>query len=93
MQHTKQKIFDKTQKWVDRDEEKVYAPSIPVMEGGTGIKVEKISAIRPRGTDSAKLMVVIVTESLKGCGTEDDPVSVVKQYWSIDGELLATGER
>lgn len=57
------------------------------------VKVEKNSAVRPRGTDSAKLMVVIVTESLKGCGTEDDPVSVVKQYWSIDGELLATGER
>ena len=57
------------------------------------MKVEKNSAVRPRGTDSAKLMVVIVTESLKGCGTEDDPVSVVKQYWSIDGELLATGER
>ena len=54
------------------------------------MKVEKNSAVRPRGTDSAKLMVVIVTESLKGCGTEDDPV---KQYWSIDGELLATGER
>ena len=52
------------------------------------MKVEKNSAVRPRGTDSAKLMVVIVTESLKGCGTE-----VVKQYWSIDGELLATGER
>ena len=57
------------------------------------MKVEKNSAVRPRGTDSAKLMVVIVTDSLKGCGTEDDPVSVVKQYWSIDGELLATGER
>lgn len=57
------------------------------------MKVEKNGAVRPRGTDSAKLMVVIVTESLKGCGTEDDPVSVVKQYWSIDGELLATGER
>ena len=56
------------------------------------MKVEKNSDVRPRGTD-AKLMVVIVTESLKGCGTEDDPVSVVKQYWSIDGELLATGER
>ena len=33
------------------------------------MKVEKNSAVRPRGTDSAKLMVVIVTESLKGCGT------------------------
>lgn len=57
------------------------------------MKLEKISAVRPRGTDSAKLMMVIVTESLKGCGTEGDPVRVVKQYWSTDGELLATGER
>ena len=62
-------------------------------EGGEKGESGKNSAVRPRGTDSAKLMVVIVTESLKGCGTEDDPVSVVKQYWSIDGELLATGER
>lgn len=31
MQHTKQKIFDKTQKWVDEDEEKVYTSSIPVV--------------------------------------------------------------
>ena len=61
--------------------------------GGETDESRKNSAVRPRGTDSAKLMVVIVTESLKGCGTEDDPVSVVKQYWSIDGELLATGER
>lgn len=44
---------------------------------------------RPRGTDSAKLITVIKTESLRGHGTEKDPCRVVIQYWSIKGELLA----
>lgn len=46
-------------------------------------------AIRPRGTDSAKVIQVIVTESLVGLGTEEDPVRSVLQYWSLNGELLA----
>ena len=50
-------------------------------------------AARPRGTDSAKLIQVIVTESIAGRGiTEDDPVRTVKQYWSTDGELLAIND-
>ena len=44
------------------------------------MNVEENSAVRPRGTDSAKLMVVIVTESLKGCGTEDDPGVSTENY-------------
>ena len=46
---------------------------------------------RPRGTDSAKMIQVIVTESLEGLGTEDDPCRIKKQYWSLSGELLAIG--
>lgn len=42
-----------------------------------------------RGTDSAKVIQVIVTESLEGRGTADSPYRVIKQYWSLDGELLA----
>lgn len=52
------------------------------------VENKKISA-RPRGTDSAKIVPVIVTESLRGMGTECDPVRIVKQYWSCEGELLA----
>ena len=52
--------------------------------------VDKKTA-RPRGTDSARVIQVIVTEAIAGYGTEEDPVRVVKQYWSFDGELLAIG--
>ena len=49
---------------------------------------EKMTA-RPRGTDSAKVIQVIVTEAIEGRGIEDDPILSVLQYWSLDGELLA----
>lgn len=48
--------------------------------------------VRPRGTDSAKVIQVIVTESIKGYGIEEDPLRVVKQYWSFGGELLAVND-
>lgn len=44
---------------------------------------------RPRGTDSARVIQVIETTALLGTGTIDDPCKIVKQYWSVDGELLA----
>ena len=46
---------------------------------------------RPRGTDSAKVIQVIVTEALEGWGTKDDPCRTQRKYWSLDGELLAIG--
>lgn len=51
---------------------------------------EQKEAARPRGTDSAKVIQVIVTEALEGVGTESDPCRVQRRYWSLDGELLAT---
>lgn len=45
---------------------------------------------RPRGTDSAKVIQVIETKSLAGTGTENDPCCIKVQYWSFDGELLAS---
>lgn len=50
---------------------------------------EKISAVRPRGTDSAKVIQVIETQSLVGTGLSDDPVRVLTQYWDFDGNKLA----
>ena len=44
----------------------------------------------PRGTDNAKLIKVIRTESIKGAGIEKDPVRIIVQYWSLQGQLLAT---
>lgn len=47
---------------------------------------------RPRGTDNAELIVVIKTEALCGTGTQEDPCRILTQYWSLDGQLLATKE-
>lgn len=49
-------------------------------------------AVRPRGTDSAKVIQVIETISLKGGGADSDPVRVVKQFWGFDGSLLAEND-
>lgn len=47
------------------------------------------SNVRPRGTDEAKVIQVIETISVLGAGTENDPARALRQYWSLDGELLA----
>lgn len=44
---------------------------------------------RPRGTDSAQVIQVIKTISLRGEGTEKDPCRGVIQYWDFDGNFLA----
>lgn len=45
--------------------------------------------VRPRGTDKAKVIKVIQTESILGYGTEKDPVRYLYQYWDFKGNLLA----
>lgn len=52
---------------------------------------EENKTARPRGTDSAKVIQVIVTEALEGSGTQEDPCWIKTQYWSLDGQLLAVG--
>jgi hypothetical protein len=54
------------------------------------MKDNEIKSVRPRGTDSAKVIQVIVTKSLEGIGTEEDPCKIQTRYWSLDGILLAT---
>lgn len=39
---------------------------------------------------NCKLVQVVRTEVCAGAGTEFDPCRVVVQYWSVEGELLAT---
>lgn len=46
----------------------------------------------PRGTDTAKVIPVIETQSIKGAGTEENPVRTVIQYWDFDGNLLAEND-
>jgi len=50
---------------------------------------EKNNTVRPRGTDSARVIRVVETSSITGRGTFEDPVKKVRQYWSFDGKLLA----
>lgn len=49
-------------------------------------------AIKPRGTDSAKVIKVIRTMSLKGTGSENDPCRLVAQYWTLSGRLICEEE-
>ena len=55
-------------------------------EGG-GVKV-----VRPRGTDSARVIPVIETKSIRGSGADDDLCRLVIQYWDFDGNLLAEND-
>lgn len=48
--------------------------------------------VEPRGTDSAKVIQVIETQALRGNGTGDNQCRIVKQYWDLDGKLLAEND-
>ena len=40
--------------------------------------------------DTARVIKVIETSILRrGAGTEGNPHRVIRQYWSLDGEILA----
>ena len=43
-------------------------------------------------TKSARVMQVIETISLTGDGTNESPLYEMRQYWSLDGKLLAKSE-
>lgn len=43
----------------------------------------------PKGTNSARVIEVIETKSCRGNGTQDDPIRIVTQYWSLEGKMLA----
>ena len=49
--------------------------------------------IRPRGTDSARVVQVIETQAIEGLGTPEDPVKLVRQYWDFDGTFLASNSQ
>ena len=53
--------------------------------GGTGAAYRK-------GSRSAALVRVIAVETVVGSGTESDPNRVIKEYWSLSGELLAAND-
>lgn len=48
--------------------------------------------VRARGTDTAKVIQVIETKSLRGQGTECDVCREVTQYWNFQGKLLAEND-
>lgn len=56
------------------------------------LKKKEDTMARPRGTDKARVIQVIETESLKGEGTKEDKCRIVKQYWDFEGNLLAEND-
>ena len=38
---------------------------------------------------SAKVIEVIIVKAGRGTGTVEDPFRIVRQYWSLEGDLLA----
>lgn len=48
-----------------------------------------MNTARPRGVDSARVIQVIETKSIRGNGTENDLCRVITQYWDLEGNLLA----
>ena len=48
--------------------------------------------VRPRGTDSARVIQVIETKSIRGNGTNEDMCRPVTQYWDFEGNLLAEND-
>lgn len=69
---------------------KLNAALIEAQEEGARMMAERTA--RPRGTDKARVIRVIVTESLLGRGTADDPCRILKQYWDFTGKLLASSD-
>ena len=47
---------------------------------------------RSKGTDSARVVQVIMTTTMVGEGTEESPIRELVQFWSFDGQCLATNE-
>lgn len=51
-----------------------------------------MQTVRPKGTNSARVIQVIETRSIRGRGTEGDMCREVIQYWDFDGNLLAEND-
>jgi len=50
---------------------------------------EKLSVSFGAETSVALIHVIRTELSKRGEGTEEDPIRLIVQYWSLDGELLA----
>lgn len=47
------------------------------------------NVVYPRGCDSARVIQAIETKAARGAGTDEQPVRMVTQYWSLEGAFLA----
>lgn len=48
--------------------------------------------VRPRGTDSVRIISVVEVTTTVGDGTPGNPMRMVTEYWSLSGERLAVRE-
>lgn len=55
-------------------------------------EMKEIKMVRPRGTDSARVIRIIETRSMRGKGIKDDLCRTVTQYWDLKGNLLAEND-
>ena len=46
-------------------------------------------SVRPRTPDSVKVIKVVEVRAARGAGADSDPVRIVVQIWSFEGDLLA----
>ena len=51
-----------------------------------------MSTCRPRGTDSAQIVQVIMTTALVGYGVAEDPCYTTSQYWTMEGKYIGATE-
>lgn len=56
------------------------------------VKQDGERMVRPRGTDSARVIQVIETKSVRGKGVGEDLCRNVTQYWDFEGNLLAEND-
>ena len=52
-------------------------------------KSDGINPVNQRGREEARVMAVIVTQTLRGNGTEEDKFRSVREVWTLDGKKIA----
>lgn len=65
---------------------------IPSFSGFLHDSLDQLNACAPSDPDAPRVIRVIVSGHVRGKGTNEDPLRVVKRYHSLDGEFLAEND-
>lgn len=55
--------------------------------------MKDLKFVRNSAVNEAKVIQVIAIESITGEGVEGDPIRLVREYFTLDGQLLARTEK